>query len=151
LNSKKEPVVVFCACDVTSWISVTSVFAFSYKTFGKRIDYVFANAGVRPYPSLGKMAKTEIRWQIAQMREMRSADPTHFGCAKIEDLSTLEDQAPNLKVMDVNMTGVLYTIYAALAYYRQQEKDSDGWRGKIVATGSNACVPFTLRELCLWS
>ncbi|KAK4056085.1 putative glycosidase CRH2 [Microbotryomycetes sp. JL221] len=116
--------VVFCACDVTSWRSQTELFAFTKKTFG-RIDFVFANAG------------------IAQMREMRASDPTHFASRKHEGLDTLAEDEPDFKVVRVDLDGVLYTIHAALAYFRSQDKDEGGWRGKIVATASNAAFyPF---------
>ncbi|GAA5947690.1 hypothetical protein JCM3765_001036 [Sporobolomyces pararoseus] len=118
--------VEFCACDVTSWASVCEVFQFTYLKFDRRIDYVFANAGV------------------AQMREMRSSDETHFSTfAPPSDLSTLVDHPPSLTVVRVNLDGVLYTVSAALSYFRRQEKDENGWRGKIVCTGSNASFyPF---------
>lgn len=113
-------VAAFCLTNVTEWDSQVALFEFSYATFGPRIDYFFANAG------------------IAQMREIRSSDPTHFASAQINDLATLAGNPPNLSVVRVNLDGVLYSLYAALAYFRKQEKDSDGWRGKFVATGSNA-------------
>ncbi|GAA5858891.1 hypothetical protein JCM5353_002747, partial [Sporobolomyces roseus] len=106
----------FCACDVTSWASVCEVFQYSYLKFGERIDYVFANAG------------------IAQMKEMNSSDPTHFATAAPSDLTTLIDRPPSLAVIKVNLDGALYCVHAALAYFRKQEKDKDGWRGKIVCT-----------------
>ncbi|GAA5935810.1 uncharacterized protein JCM15063_001811 [Sporobolomyces koalae] len=118
--------VEFCACDVTSWASVCEVFEFAYLKFGRRIDFVFANAG------------------ISQMKEMNSSDPTHFSTfAPPSDLSTLVDHPPALTVIRVNLDGVLYVVHAALAYFRKQEKDKTGWRGKIVCTGSNASFyPF---------
>ncbi|CEQ40810.1 SPOSA6832_02467, partial [Sporobolomyces salmonicolor] len=121
LNSSSKGRAEFCATDVTSWASVCELFAFSYVKFGRRIDYVFANAG------------------IAQMQEMRSSNPTYFATAKQDDLETLQDRPPSLAVIRVNLDGVLYTLHAALAYFRKQEKDKDGWRGKFVGTGSNAC------------
>lgn len=72
------------------------------------------------------------------MKEMRSSDPTHFSTAVHDDLSTLADRPPSLKVIEVDLHGVLYSLHAALAYYRKQDKDADGWRGKFLATGSNA-------------
>lgn len=90
------------------------------------------------------------------MREMRASDPTHFSTTKHEDLvslllrsnqssrltrkqqSTLADRPPSLAVIRVDLDGVLYCLHASLAYFRSQEKDADGWRGKFIATGSNA-------------
>ncbi|KAM0787068.1 hypothetical protein ACM66B_006330 [Microbotryomycetes sp. NB124-2] len=114
----------FCACDVTSWQSQCQLFAYAKKEFG-RIDYVFANAG------------------IAQMRELRSSDPSHFATRKHDSLEELEEDEPDFRVLRVNLDGVLYTMHAALAYFRTQQKDANGWRGKIVATASNAAFyPF---------
>jgi hypothetical protein len=80
------------------------------------------------------------------MREMRSSDPSHFATFDHPELETLPDRPPTLNVIRVNLDGVLYTLHAALAYFRRQEKDADGWRGKFVATGSNACV-FSVSDL----
>ncbi|BGP20880.1 hypothetical protein JCM10213_003378 [Rhodosporidiobolus nylandii] len=115
----------FCETNVTDWPSICALFAFAYKTFSERIDYVFANAG------------------ISQMREMRSSDPSHFATFDHPELETLADRPPTLAVIRVNLDGVLYTLHAALAYFRRQERDKDGWRGKAVLTGSNASFyPF---------
>ena len=76
------------------------------------------------------------------MREMNSSDPTHFGwdAAPLESLAA---RPPPLAVIRVDLDGVLYSLHAALAYFRAQAKDADGWRGKFVATGSNASIyPF---------
>ncbi|BGP52291.1 hypothetical protein JCM10450v2_008262 [Rhodotorula kratochvilovae] len=117
--------VEFCAVNVTDWASVCALFALTYKTFGSRIDFVFANAG------------------IAQMREMRSSEPTHFATSQHAWLDGLTDTPPSLAVIRVDLDGVLYTLHAALAYFRTQSKDEHGWRGKFVATGSNASFyPF---------
>ncbi|KAK4701829.1 hypothetical protein P7C70_g4399, partial [Phenoliferia sp. Uapishka_3] len=115
----------FHVTDVTSWTSQVALFAFAYATFGPRIDFVFGNAG------------------IAQSREMRPNDPTHFASADIDDLSTLAEHKPDLSVIEVDLIGVLHSLYLSLVYFRKQEKDGDGWRGKFVATGSNASFyPF---------
>ncbi|KPV72865.1 uncharacterized protein RHOBADRAFT_55537 [Rhodotorula graminis WP1] len=117
--------VEFCAVNVTDWASVCTLFALASKTFGSRIDFVFVNAG------------------IAQMSEMRSSDPGHFSTTHHPSLDDLGDRPPRLSVIRVNLDGVLYTLHAALAYFRAQDKDEDGWRGKFVATGSNASIyPF---------
>lgn len=72
------------------------------------------------------------------MREMRSSDPAHFGSAVVDDLDTLLSSPPSLKVVEVDLNAVLYSLYLSLAYFRKQPKDVDGWRGKFVATGSIA-------------
>lgn len=105
--------------DVTDWNCLYRAFKTTTEAFGDRIDYVFANAG------------------ISQMSDMRQSDPNHFATNKtsVDDLASAP---PNLAVMNVNLTGVLYTVYLALAYFRRQQPDADGWRGKIIATGSTA-------------
>ncbi|GAA5909598.1 hypothetical protein JCM6882_003469 [Rhodosporidiobolus microsporus] len=115
----------FFQVNVVDWASICGLFAFSYEKFGPRIDFVFANAG------------------ISQMRKMRASDPSHFATFDHPELETLPDRPPTLAVIRVNLDGPLYTLHAALAYFRRQEKDKDGWRGKFVATGSNASFyPF---------
>lgn len=39
-------------------------------------------------------------------------------------------QKPDLAVIDVDLTGVLYTAFLAVQQMRRQEKDQDGFRGK---------------------
>ncbi|GAA5993531.1 hypothetical protein JCM11641_001944 [Rhodosporidiobolus odoratus] len=125
LNQKFDNRAAFFEANVTDWPSICALFAYAYKTFGERIDFVFANAG------------------ISQMRQMRASDPSHFATFSHPELETLPDRPPTLAVIRVNLDGVLYTLHAALAYFRRQEKDHDGWRGKFVATGSNASFyPF---------
>lgn len=104
---------------MSSWESIQQAFAKATAAFGDRIDYVFANAG------------------ISQMTGMRQTDPTHYTTSskKVEELSSFP---PDLSVIDVNVTGVLYTVYLALAYFRRQHPDSHGWRGKIIVTGSTS-------------
>lgn len=118
--SKGGAVAAFFHCDVASWESQVALLRFAKECLG-RIDYYFANAG------------------MSQMGEMRSADPTHFGW-EASDLATLADRPPPLDVIRVNLDGMLYSLHAALAYFRAQDKDADGWRGKFVATGSNASI-----------
>lgn len=105
--------------DVTQWSSLYDAFEETAQAFEGRIDFVFANAG------------------ISQMTDFRQSHPQHYATnsTSVKDLKSIP---PNLAVMEVNLTGVLYTIHLALAYFRQQEPDADGWRGKIVATGSTA-------------
>lgn len=81
------------------------------------------------------------RYRTTQMTEMRSADPSHFGwegTGEDQTLDSLASRPPPLTVIRVNLDGVLYSLHAGLAYFRTQETDEDGWRGKFVATASNA-------------
>lgn len=84
------------------------------KTFGQavhalgRIDYVYAIAGIG-----------ERRWM--------ENDPMASGF-----------HAPDLTVLDVDLKGVLYTASLAIQQFRKQDKDSNGFRGKI-ATVASVC------------
>ena len=39
-------------------------------------------------------------------------------------------QKPDLTVVDVDLTGVLYTAYLAIQQMRRQDKDASGYRGR---------------------
>ncbi|KAE8377283.1 hypothetical protein BDV26DRAFT_293366 [Aspergillus bertholletiae] len=71
-----------------------------------RVDYVVANAGVG-----------ENQW----MREHRE----NAGFEK-----------PDLSVIEVNVTGTLYTASLAVQQFRRQGRNDHGFRGKVVITGS---------------
>jgi len=76
------------------------------------------------------------------MKNFRTSEPTHFATSTTPIENLLIDP-PDLTVIDVNTKGTLYTVHLALAYFRRQSLDEAGWRGKIVATGSNASIyPF---------
>ena len=65
-----------------------------------RIDYVYAIAG------------------IGERKAIKN-DPKASGFQK-----------PDLTVVDVDLTGVLYTAFLAIQQMRRQEKDSSGFRGR---------------------
>lgn len=71
------------------------------------------------------------------MTGMRQTDPTQYATSNVR-VKDLPSSPPDLSVIDVNVKGVLYTVYLALAYFRRQESDKDGWRGKIIVTGSTS-------------
>ncbi|GAB7351599.1 hypothetical protein MBLNU459_g2220t1 [Dothideomycetes sp. NU459] len=51
---------------------------------------------------------------------------------------------PNLAVLDADLNGVLYTVALAIQQFRRQDKDADGFRGKIGCVASVCgfyCVP----------
>lgn len=48
-----------------------------------------------------------------------------------------EWREPDLKTIDINVTGVLYTANLAVQAFRKQEV-KDGFRGKILVTASVA-------------
>ena len=82
------------------------------KAFGQavhafgRIDYVYPIAGVG-----------ERRWM--------PHDPMATGF-----------EAPDLTVMDVDLKGLLYTCSLAIQQMRKQDKDKNGFRGKIAMVAS---------------
>ena len=65
-----------------------------------RIDYVYAIAGI-----------SERQWLT-------------------NDVGTTKFQPPDLSVMDVNLTGLFYTVAIAVQQFRRQQPDSNGFRGK---------------------
>jgi NAD(P)-dependent dehydrogenase (short-subunit alcohol dehydrogenase family) len=46
------------------------------------------------------------------------------------DPSATSFEKPDLSVIDVDLTGVLYTAFLAIQQMRRQDKDSQGYRGK---------------------
>lgn len=76
------------------------------------------------------------------MNAFHASDPGHFATRAVKPSDLATCGPPDLKVIEINTTGTLYTVHLALAYFRAQEP-VDGWRGKIVVTGSNASIyPF---------
>lgn len=71
------------------------------------------------------------------MSDMRQRDPTHFATSALSPAELGKSGPPDLKVIEINTTGTLYTVHLALSYFRAQEP-INGWRGKIIVTGSNA-------------
>lgn len=69
-----------------------------------RIDYVYPIAG------------------IGERKAIKN-DPSATGFEK-----------PDLAVVDVDLTGVLYTAFLAIQQMRRQDKDSSGYRGKSQAS-----------------
>ena len=76
------------------------------------------------------------------MRGFRTSDPAHFATSSLTPAQLASSRPPDLRVIEVNTTGTLCTVHLALAYFRAQDLEQ-GWRGKIVITGSNASFyPF---------
>lgn len=48
-----------------------------------------------------------------------------------EESASGEFIEPNLQALEVDLTGVLYTVALAVQQFRRQEKDEQGWRGKL--------------------
>lgn len=87
--------------DVSDWESQRQGFEAAVKELG-RIDYVFPIAGV-----------SEVPWLPTDM----SARTGSF-------------EKPNLKVMQVNANGALYSSALAISQFRRQQPNNKGFRGK---------------------
>lgn len=97
-------------CDVTSWESQLALFALGIKTF-KNIDIVLPNAGVA---EIGRFdQRLEEEYGVAQDKPVK----------------------PNLKTLDIDLTGVLYTTRIALWYFYNDKRQDPGLRS-IAFTGS---------------
>jgi NAD(P)-dependent dehydrogenase (short-subunit alcohol dehydrogenase family) len=116
----------YAECDTTSWDSQLSAFQAALKTLGGRIDFVAPIAGIG-----------EKKW-LPSFEQMGRRGPDE------------EFAKPDLGVIDVDLTGVLYTI--ALAVQQFQRQDPAPWsanvqhqyRGKIGLVASVCgfyCVP----------
>jgi NAD(P)-dependent dehydrogenase (short-subunit alcohol dehydrogenase family) len=92
--------------DVRDWNQQVKVFGQALAKFG-RIDYVYSIAGIN-----------ERRW-IDNNPSVTSG----FEC-------------PDLSVLDVDVTGLMYTVSLAIQQMRRQGKDENGFRGKIACVAS---------------
>lgn len=117
-----KTIVHYGVCDTASWESQLTSFQTALKALGGRIDFVAPIAGIGerkwlPYPE--------------ESREMLDG----------------EFKKPDLSVIDVDLTGVLYTIALAVQQFSHQEVlASSDWkvRGKIGLVASVCgfyCVP----------
>lgn len=105
----------FLEVDVTSWESLRNMFIQTNEWFG-RIDHVFANAGVSPTPD--------------------------FMDVKLGDDGQLEP--PNLRTINVNFLGPIYTIHLAKAYMTELARESTAGTGSIVlAASASSCQIFS--------
>ncbi|GAB1741889.1 hypothetical protein NU219Hw_g7295t1 [Hortaea werneckii] len=108
------PQVIAYEVDAASWDSQTKVFQQALEHLGGRVDFVCPIAG------------------IGERRSIPN-DPTSKGFIK-----------PDLACLDVDLYGVTYTVSLAVQQMRRQEKDEEGFRGKIAVTASVCgfyCVP----------
>ena len=101
LNKSHGSHIVYSAqCDVSDWDSQRKAFETAIDTLGGRINYVLPIAG------------------IGERRSFPNK-PTSKGFEK-----------PDLKVIEVDEIGVIYTLSLAVQHFRRQEKDKHGSRGK---------------------
>lgn len=84
------PRAVFRTCDVSSWADQADAFRAVYREFG-RIDVVCANAGI--------------------------SEGGASALAHVDDTQDGEPAEPNLKVLDVNLAGVIYCTSLLVFFY----------------------------------
>ncbi|KAL1605052.1 hypothetical protein SLS60_004595 [Paraconiothyrium brasiliense] len=95
--------VHYAGTDVSSWDSQHSAFKQALQALKGRIDYVFPIAGIG-----------EGKW-----------------LPFAEESSEGDFVKPNLRTLEVDLTGVFYTVALAVQQFRRQEKDEQGWKGKL--------------------
>ena len=98
--NQKEHVAYCTTLDAADWNSQAEAFAKAVGQF-KRIDYVYPIAGIGE-------------------RVWTPNDPT----------ATSGFVKPDLSVIDIDLSGVLYTISLAVQQFRRQEVGKNGTRGK---------------------
>ncbi|KAJ6616642.1 NAD-P-binding protein [Mycena sp. CBHHK59/15] len=110
LNGKAGSVVAISVkSDTTVWEKQLVAFQEAMNTF-KRIDYVFANAGIAEHP-----------WLPPFDAETAASRPL---------------VKPDLTTANINLTGQLYTAALALQTFERQEIGPSGFRGKLILTAS---------------
>lgn len=117
--AKKSPKakIQFRKCDVSSWENQAQAFKDVFNEFG-RIDIVMANAGISEQGG-------------SAMASIEEDDP----------------KEPNLKIMDVDLSGVIYTVKLAI-HYMNKNPSTGPSRGSIICTASNAGLyPFPVSPL----
>jgi NAD(P)-dependent dehydrogenase (short-subunit alcohol dehydrogenase family) len=120
LNPLPEPehsTVPFHRTDVTSWNDQRALFKAAKEKYG-HIDHVFANAGIS-----GSTALLE------------------------DDVDENGDLLPpNLKTLDINLTGCMYTVKLGIHYIKQNASG-----GSLVLTGSASSMCFVHYALWLFA
>ncbi|GAB7364442.1 hypothetical protein MBLNU230_g4983t1 [Neophaeotheca triangularis] len=102
--------------DVTSWESQHAAFKSALDQLGGRIDYVYPIAGINE----------------------RRFVPNDGGKGSGDFVK------PDLKVLEVDLEGLMFTMALAIQQMRRQGRDESGFRGKIVTVASVCgfyCVP----------
>ena len=99
-HQKEHQIAHSATIDTADWNSQAKAFAQAVAQFG-RIDYVYPIAGIGE-------------------RVWTPNDPTQSSGF----------EKPDLTVLDVDLTGVLYTVSLAVQQFRRQEVGQNGTRGK---------------------
>ncbi|KAI0906263.1 15-hydroxyprostaglandin dehydrogenase [Ustulina deusta] len=118
--------VRFEKCDVASWTEQMAAFKAVYEHAGG-VDVVVANAGI---------AEGGRSWVVPALMMGKGEEEEGEAWDELEE--------PRLKVLDVNLTGVVYSVKLALHYMQRNTPDTTtGSRGSIICTASNAGLyPF---------
>ncbi|KAI1131385.1 15-hydroxyprostaglandin dehydrogenase [Nemania abortiva] len=116
--------VSFRRCDISSWAEQAAAFKAVYDDVG-RVDVVIANAGI---------SEGGRSWIV----------PPAPGKDASEIELELELEEPKLKILDVNLTGNVYSVKLAMYYMLRNAPDAaTGLRGLIICTASNVGMyPF---------
>jgi NAD(P)-dependent dehydrogenase (short-subunit alcohol dehydrogenase family) len=116
----------YTACDTASWDSQVDAFKAALRFLGGRIDFVAPIAGIG-----------EKKW-LPTFEALKSSGPGG------------EFEKPNLSIVEVDLTGVLYTVALAVQQFQRQEPTAwsenaqSQYRGKIGLVASVCgfyCVP----------
>jgi NAD(P)-dependent dehydrogenase (short-subunit alcohol dehydrogenase family) len=116
--------VQYIECDVSSWHSQLSAFQSAVKLFD-RIDFVAPIAGIG-----------ERKW-IPSLTELQNMKDGEF-------------QEPDLSVIEVDLKGVMYTVGLAVQQFRRQEKNAQGFRGRIGVVAS-VCGFYCISTLPIYT
>ncbi|KAJ9132262.1 15-hydroxyprostaglandin dehydrogenase [Pleurostoma richardsiae] len=119
-SSYPEAKLTFKRCDVSLWPEQMVAFQEVFREHGSRLDIVMANAGISEQGSSSIVA--------------------------VEDDIPAE---PQLKAINVNLIGVIYSIKLAVHYMNKNRTEgSNGLKGSIICTASNAGLyPFPVAPL----
>ncbi|KAI0121858.1 NAD(P)-binding protein [Daldinia grandis] len=114
-----QSTISFKRVDVTSWSDLDTAFREVYRQRGA-VDIVMANAGI-----------------------------SEQGASSLTLVDEEEPSQPRLRTLDVNLTGVIYTVKLAAHYIRKNKPDpTTGSRGTIICTASNAGLyPFPVAPM----
>jgi NAD(P)-dependent dehydrogenase (short-subunit alcohol dehydrogenase family) len=102
----------FFKVDVSEWESVRSLFVQAQACFN-RIDHVFVNAGVGP--------------------------TTNFLDETLDESGQLA--APNMRTMNINLTGVIYTLRLTVHFFRKEE-DTAAAKSIVLAASASSFQNF---------
>ncbi|KAI9372140.1 hypothetical protein BJX61DRAFT_542964 [Aspergillus egyptiacus] len=106
------PHFLFVQTDVSNWASLRNLFETGYRHFG-RIDHVFANAGV----GQGSRNFLTEEFEDVDADADASASANANGKADGEGQSLLA--APDLRVLNVNLIGAMYTVRLGVHFLRR--------------------------------